>query len=313
MRYPGFVGPSAQSRSPIACDDRTVNLFIEKNESGTAKAPYTLYRVPGYRQWCDLGTSSPVRAVYTLNGAAFAIAGGSLYELPSTRGGSATVRATGISNPDDGPAMMIGSGDISRQLGIAAGSTLYSFDLQTNVLTTVPGIAPTQLLFLDSSGYALDPNTSTIYASATGDFSIWNLLDVAQRSNAADKIVAICRVSTELWTLGSQTTTVWQDSGAENFPLTPNPSVFVQRGILAPWSIALANGSPIWLGSGIDGSGTVYLGNGYTPTPISTNAVEYELSTYSTLLDAEAFVYQAEGNLFYVLTFQPPAIRGSTT
>jgi hypothetical protein len=301
MRYPGFVGPSARSRSKIACADKAVNLFVEKNETGTGNGPYTLYRTPGYRQWCNLGTSSPVRCVYTLNGATFAIAGDTLYQAPSTRGGSATVRATGLSNPDDGPASIIGNGDGGFQLALAAGSYVYNFDLRTNTLTTIPDISGTQLVFMNGTGFALDPTASKVYASATEDFSTWDPLDVYERENAADKIVAMIRVGPEIWTLGSQTTTVLADQGNEDFPLSPNPSVFVQRGILAPWSIAMADGAPIWLGTGIDGSGTVYRGNLYTPVAVSTSAVEYALSQYSTLADAEAFVYQAEGHLFYVL------------
>src|SRR5450830_924103 len=123
MRYPGFVGPSARSRSKIACDDRAVNLFTVKNESGTGKAPYTLYRTPGYQAWCVLGTGvSPVRGLYTLNNISWAVAGGTLYELPTTLSGTATVLATGLANPDDGPVSIAGNGDGGFQLVIAAGS-----------------------------------------------------------------------------------------------------------------------------------------------------------------------------------------------
>jgi hypothetical protein len=302
MRYPGFVGPTARSRSKIACADRTVNLYPEKNDSGSG-APYTLYRVPGFRQWCDLGTSSPIRALYTLNGQTFAIAGGSLYELPYSLGGSATVRATGLQNPDDGPASIIGNGDGGFQLAIAAGSTLYNYDIRTHVLSVIPDIAATQLVFMDGTGFALDSDVSKVYASAPEDFSSWDPLDVYQRENAADRIIAMQRVGPEVWTLGSQTTTVLQEAGAADFPLAPNPSVFVERGILAPWSIVIADGAPIWLGTGNDGSGSIYRANLYSPVAVSTNAVEYALSMYGpmALLDAEAFAYQAEGHLFYLL------------
>src|SRR5262245_33693311 len=155
MRYAGFVGPSARSRSKIACDDRTVNLFIEKNESGTGKAPYTLYRTPGYRTWCNLGVTNPVRGSYTLNGASFAVAGGTLFELPSTLGGSAITRATGINNPDDSPVQIAGNGDGGFQLVIAAAGSLYNFDLLTNTLTLIPDIPANQVLFMDGTFFAL--------------------------------------------------------------------------------------------------------------------------------------------------------------
>lgn len=303
MRYAGFVGPSARSRSKVACDDRTVNLFIEKNESGTSKAPYTLYRTPGYRLWCDLGTSSPVRGTYTLNGASFAVAGTSLYQLPYTLGGSATVRATGITNPDDSPVTIAGNGDGGFQIVIAAAGSLYCFDLRTNTLTLIPDIAATQALFMDGTFFALDPTSSTLYASAPEDGSSWNALDVFQRETSADKMLAIARVGTELWAFGSQTTSVLYDAGAADFPLDDNPNVLIQRGIAAPWSVCVIDNTVMWLGQGIDGGGTVYRAQGYAPQPISTSAVEYAISQMSTITDAEASIYQEDGNQFYVLTF----------
>lgn len=302
MRYPGFVGPSARSRSRIACDDRTVNLFIEKNDSGTGKAPYTLYRTPGYQTWCDLGVSNPVRGLFTLNGGSFAVAGTKLFELPTTLGGSATLRATGIDNPDDGPVSMAGNGDGGFQIVIAAGGSLYNFDTRTSALTLIPDIEAVQVVFMDGTFFAL-ALTSSIYASATEDGSSWNPADVFQRETVADRMIAMIRVGTELWTFGSQASTPLYDAGAADFPLAPNPTVCIQRGITAPWSLAIADGAPIWLGQGIEGGGTVYRASGYTPQPISTDAVEYAISQYATVADAEAIVYQEEGNLFYILNF----------
>ena len=303
MRLPGFVGPSARSRSKIACDDRTVNLYPEKNDSGTGKAPYTLYRTPGYTAYCDLGTSSPVRGEYTLNGATFVVAGDTLYQLPFTLGGSATTLATGLANPDDGPVSMAGNGDGGFQIVIAAGSELYCYDVRSGTLTTIPDISATVVVFMNATFFALDPNSSTLYASATEDGSSWSLLDVAQRDTSADKILTIARVGTELWAFGSQTTTPYFDAGATDFPLQPNPSVFIQRGIAAPWSLVVNETTPIWLGQGLDGGNTVYMAQGYLPRAISTNAVEYAISQYATTTDAEAFMYMEEGHQFYVLNF----------
>lgn len=303
MRYTGFVGPSARARSKIACDDRTVNLFIEKNESGTGKAPYTMYRTPGYTEWCDLSTTEPVRGNYSLNGQSWSLAGDTLYRLPLLLGGSPTTLATGINNPDDSPASIIGNGDGGHQLVFAAGSMLYCLDLITNTLTTIPDIQATFVEFMNGTFYALDPNTSTIFASDPEDGTTWDPLAVFQRSSAPDKILAIARVGTEIFAFGSQTTSVLFDAGATPFPLQQNTSIFIQRGIAAPWSLAVIDNSAIWLGAGIDGAGTVYQMQGYTPKPISTPAVEYAISQYAQTADAEGGIYQEDGNQFYVLRF----------
>lgn len=303
MRYPGFVGPSARERSRIVCDDRLMNLFVEKNSSGTPKAPFTLYRTPGYQTWCNLATGLPVRCIYTLNGTAWAVSGGSLFQLPLTQGGSPTTLATGINNPDNSPVSMAGNGDGGNQLVIAAAGILYCYDFVSGVLTQIPDISATQVTFMDGTFFALDPNTSTLFASANEDGSVWDPLDVFQRSSAADKILAFARVSTEIFAFGSQTTSPLYDAGLPDFPLSQNTSVFIQRGIAAPWSLVAIDGTAIWLGMGADGSGTVYRMNGYTPQPISTPAVEYAISQMSQTADAEGLLYQEDGNLFYVLRF----------
>jgi hypothetical protein len=67
-------------------------------------------------------------------------------------------------------------------------------------------------------------------------------------------------------------------------------------------------GAPIWLGQGIGGGRVVYWANGYTPTRVSTHAVETAFAGYTAaqIAGASAFVYEEIGHSFYVLTF--PAI-----
>jgi hypothetical protein len=132
------------------------------------------YSTPGYRQWCDLGTASPVRGQFALNGALFAVAGTTIYDVPSTRGGSVTTRATGLSNPDDSLVSIAGNGDGGYQLMIAGAGHLYCLDLRTNVLTTIPDIAASFVIFADGTFFALDPSTSNLYASAPNDGSTWD-------------------------------------------------------------------------------------------------------------------------------------------
>jgi hypothetical protein len=127
-RLPGFVGPSYTSFSKIAAFDRSVNLYAEKNESGTGVAPYWLYPTPGYQTFAVMPTS-PGRALFTLNGGIFAIGGSALYEVPPVQGGIPILRAQGLSNPDNGVAQILSNGDGGHQLLIRSGSTLYVLDL----------------------------------------------------------------------------------------------------------------------------------------------------------------------------------------
>lgn len=431
--YPGFVGPSYTSQSKIACDDRTVNWIPAKIESGTGPAEYVFDPAPGYALFCATGT--PIgRAAFTLNGITWAIFGGNLFQLPIFAGGTPTLLAQGLNNPDNAPAQMVGNGDAGGQLLIMSGSTKYYLTIgapltQTVALTppntaptvfpitpsgsamvtgyygysvtfvTVTGettanavngtfsgnigglgeiqvdnivtgpadvviarklyrttVQPTLLLasgspvhllatiadnttvqftdtfsdaslgavspstntatitvtaltqlpytatgiaFLDGYGIAIDANRSEVRLSGLEDFSTWDPLDVFQRSDAADKWLAMTIAHKEIWLLGSQTSSVYFNSGDGDNPFIPNPNVLIQRGIGAPRSLALLNGSPIWLADDL----TLRYAQGYTPQRVSNHAFEYQISQYATVLDAEGEIYNEQGHQIYVINF----------
>lgn len=300
-RYPGFIGPSYTPQSKIAADDLTMNWMPAKVESGTGPAAYVFDPTPGWQTYCELG-EGPVRGLFTLNGASFAVGGENLYQLPFVSGGSATLRGTGLNNPDDSWVTIDGNGDAGHQLALTSGSQLYSFDLITNTLTTITDIAnASDVVFQDGYFIALDPNTSTIYLSALENGLSWDPLEAAQRNDSPDKWVKMLvrQAPKEIWLFGSQSTSVYYDSGDADFPYIPNPSVAIARGINAPNSARLLYGNPIWLADDL----TVRYANGYTPQRVSTHAVEYALSQMTTTTDADAFTYDEQGHACYVLNF----------
>lgn len=302
-RYPGFVGPAYRSQNPIAAADTLINWYPEKIESGTGKATYQFLPCPGFTQFCDLGTSHPIRQQFTLNGATFVVSGTTLYQAPFVLGGSATTLATGITNPDDSIVSMAGNGDGGFQIVIASAGILYCYDIRTDTLTQIPDISASFVTFVDGSFYALNPSTSNLYVSAPEDGSSWDAADVIQRLDNPDKWIAMLLSHGELFLAGSQTGSVYYDSGAADFPFTPNPSGKLQEGILAPNSAQLIDGEAIWLSANALGGAKVVKAQGYNMQRISTHALEYAFSQYSTLSDADAFTYQEQGHSFYVLHF----------
>ena len=44
-------------------------------------------------------------------------------------------------------------------------------------------------------------------------------------------------------------------------------------------------------------------GEGYTPQAVSNRAIDYQISTFTTISDAQAYVHEHEGHEFYVITF----------
>src|SRR4051794_4432796 len=96
MTFPGFIGPAYASRSTAVSTQRSLNLYLEADESGAeGKGPRVLLGTPGISTFTTLPTS-PVRGLWTglastLPGSTgvdlcFAVAGSKLYQVASNGG-----------------------------------------------------------------------------------------------------------------------------------------------------------------------------------------------------------------------------------
>ena len=298
-RFPNFVGPSYTSQSRIADGERCVNWFPEPVESAGGKAAWVLYPTPGLDLVCTLA-DAPVRGLWSQNGRTLAVGGAHLYELD--RAFAVTSRGSGLATRENRPVTFSSNGDGGHQVFFTAGGRGYLYDLIANTLTQVLDSA-SQGGFIDGFFVALDPQTSTLLVSDLENGLVWDPLQIAQRNSSADRWAALLVVHKEIWLFGSEKTDVYYNAGASPFPFLPNPSVQIAQGIGAPSSAAVLDGAPIWLGQSADGDRVVYRANGYAPQRVSTYAVEYALSTYATVSDAEGWTYQEQGHNFYVLTF----------
>ena len=77
----------------------------------------------------------------------------------------------------------------------------------------------------------------------------------------------------------------------------------MQHGCAAAHSVAQLGETFAFLAVDDRGQNVVVMMNGYTPIRISTHAVEYALSTYSTISDCIGYTYRLQGHEFYVMTF----------
>lgn len=295
--YQGFLGPSNQSKSPFADDERTVNLFAEPTESPSAPAPWVLLPTPGLTQLATV-PQAPVRANFAENGRQFFIAGFAFYEY--TTAGVTTLRGSVASN--ENPATIFSNGFVGNQLFITSGDVGYCFDLTTNTLTTVLPSGATMGGYLDGFFLALDAATSTLQISNLFNGLIWNPTQIAQRTAGGDFWQAVYVVNRLIYLLGSETSEVWWNAGTSPFPFGPIQEGFSQFGIAAPFSGAV-DVSLTFLGRNAQGRGIIYRMEGYSPKRVSTHALEHEIQAYPVISDAVAGITQQGGHTVYILTF----------
>ncbi len=304
--FAGFIGPSYTGRAMAADAERSINLYLEKIESptGATKSEYVLLSKPGLSLFCTLPNSASILASFQSNGRAFAIAGGTLYELFSN--GSFQARG----NVGTGSAQMDAN---QTQLFVVVGGAGFIFDLNANTLNaiTAAGWIPGSQIAGNIDGYFIcyEPNSQKFIISALNDGTQWNALDFGDAEGQTGNLVGAIADHRQLWLLCTDHAEVYYDSGNANFPFSRLEGAFLQTGLVAPGSLQRCDNTIFWLGGDDKGAGIVWRANGYTPLRISNHAVEAAIQSYSTISDATAYVYQDGGHTFYCLHF-PSANNG---
>lgn len=298
MKFEGFIGPSYTLAHQQAGAERLVNLYPELLESVPRKGNrYRLVGTPGLRKRAELG-EGPIRGIHRAStGQLFVVSGAKVYEVFShwsaqERSGTLATSSGRVTLADDGTRMVIGDGGSTAfQVPLAAGSAVVAI-----ADADEPGGHVTW-----QDGYYVHtvPGTAQFQISGLNDLT-YDALDVATAEGRPDPLVMVLSVGRRLWLLGDQTTEVWFNSGAADFPFARE--AFIETGTISAGTCVRARDSVVWVGNDERGSGTVWHAQGFQPVRISNHAVEHALSGYSRLSEAFAFAYQQEGHEFYVLT-----------
>lgn len=299
-----FVGGSYQARSRTLDAQRCLNLYVEiGNAQGTSKTPAALIGTPGLELWASLA-GGPVRGMLRFAADLLvAVSGPNVYLVDS--GGASTL----VGQIDDGstPVGMASNGTVVMIVTGAAGYVLTPGALTLNQITSADFYGADVVYFLDGYFVFNRPGTGQFQITGLYDTNI-NGLDFATAEGSPDKLVTLIVDHRELWLLGENSTEIWFNSGAQDFPFERNQGAFIEVGCAAKHSVAKMDNSVFWLAADERGQGMVMRAAGYQPQRISTHALEFAFAGYADITDCVAWTYQQEGHAFYVLTF-PSANR----
>ena len=290
-----ILGSAYTLKSTNAAANRCVNLYAEAVPEGGKEAGY-FRRCPGLRLLATVG-SGPIRGLWRFGAYGYVVSGDSLYRVDQSYSSTLLGAVTG-----SGPVSMADNG---TQLFVACGADGYIYNASTEVFAEItdadfPGAS--QVGFLNGYFVFTEPDSQRIWVTSLYDGSAVDPLDFASAEGNPDNIVSMAIDHNELWLFGENSVEVWYNSG-DTFPFTRISGAFVETGCLATHSVAKLDNSVFWLGSDQRGGGVVMRASGYNGVRVSTHAIEYAISTYGTVSDAEAYSYQQEGHVFYVLTF----------
>ena len=297
-----FIGQAYKLPSLNAAAQRCVNMYLE-GVPGETKGRVTLKKRSGLVAFVQL--SSANRKIYaTSNNRLFSVNADKLTEIQT----NGTLIERGVIGTISGPLTMQDNGD---QLVITDGQAGYVFELSSNTLSTIGSpnypTRATHVTYQDRYIIVNNPASDTpgeFNISGLGDAQSWSALDFGNAEGSPDIVNALISTGRELWLFGPSSVEVWYNSGAADFPFQRISGGHFDIGCLAPYSVAKMDSNVFWLGADENGFGQIFTNNGYTPTKISTDAMQQEIVQYTNPSDAIGFCFQEGGHSFYVISFQ---------
>jgi len=289
-----LCGETSATRDSLWSAARSVNWFPIVDTSGTAQSKVELAPIPGLQVFTTL-TNPPIRGLWAGDNRLFAVAQGGLFEIAAS--GAATAITGGVLSAAT-PVQFAGGGN---ELLIASGDQIWYATGGVSHKTYDGAIS---VVYLDGYYIILWVDGKTIQLSTDG--LTWNPLDVGQSQAMPDRLVRLEAHEGHLWIFGQRSVRVWYDSGNADFPFAPIDGALIDQGTMAPWSVTKIDRRLYWLGMDQYGYGRVFRTEGYTPVPISNQAIEYLIKTYLDLGTDQCITgsgYTENGHTFYVLSF----------
>lgn len=293
-----FLGPFSVSRSKNFSDNQLINLYPEIEETKDGKAPAAFYMTPGLDLLATCG-DGPIRGSESLGSNLYVVSGNAIYSVTP----AFVATAIGTIGTSAGPVSMIQNG---TQMNVFDGANGYL--IQGGVVTalSLPFSGPVSASYQDGFGLVNELDTDTWWQSNLFDLSTYAPLNFSSADSRPDPIRAVKSIHREVWLVKENECEIWINAGLPGFAFQRLEGVYPEVGIVAPFSLAKAGESLIWLSNSSQGQGIVVMTSGYQANRISTHPIEYaiaQVAKTSTITDAEAFVYQQEGHSFYILNF----------
>lgn len=286
-----------------------VNMYLEADKF-KGKYPVIALPTPGLSLFADTSEAN-VRAIFEQNQILYVVAGNHFYSINSSGVVSSVL---GTLNTSSGFAKIVsisGSSDTNNQLFIIDGTNGYSYNIGSTVATfpiTDVDFPQTCIDCTARDDYILVAKLDSISfnISNLSDSLSWDALDFASKISEADRLTAIRTHLSKVWLFGNKTSEVWYNNGNADFPFGPVPDTFLQYGCSAKNSISSNEDYMLFLSANSRGGYSVVKAQpsqAYTPTPLSTQAHDSLISSFSVVSDAIGYCYTKDGHKFYDLTF----------
>lgn len=313
--YPLIGSYNNQRISPID-SERSVNLF--EYIDMLAKKPKMLIQTSGIENTglSFTGGDGGFRCLFLFKNKLYCVIGQLFYQISMDGSGNLSSTLLNQSTQLTTTSGYVGIDANTFQVIIVDGSFGYIYDTNASTFTKITDAsfttAPIDVCNLDGFFVVAMGNTPNFQLSSLNQGLNWgsnagSVLQQGAITSHPGNIVACRTLHRRLFLFSQFFTEVWENQGAgTNLPFRRNNSFLIEYGTPAIGSISVGFDRMYFLSQDRDGLGAVMQVSGVEVTPISTQALDFQLATYSDnqqISDARAFLIKEHGLIFYKLNF----------
>jgi len=155
-------------------------------------------------------------------------------------------------------------------------------------------------------GYGLYPRqrSQRFYYTAIEDFSRVDPVAYESAITYADNIAGAASMNQELYVIGTDSMQLYHTSNNADLPFLPRTNLVINYGCIAPYTIQVGSDNILFmLARNKSGDRIIINIENYDVKTISTEPLMDELTTYSRVDDAFAYIIEMTTNIFYIISF----------
>lgn len=296
-----LIGPPYGMRHRTQSSRELKNFYLVQNPSDE-EYPYVAYPTPGATAFCEI-SGLLCRGMYEWRGTGYVVIDDKFYAVTSA--GVATLKGT-LSTSNSRVSFASIEGADGGEICLVDGVVGYSYLIATSDFAVIsdpdfPNGCETITSF-DERFIVGVPNTSNWQISNVATGRVWDALDTASKRSKDDMLMAPVYNNLYIWLFGEESAEAWINTGNSDFTFERQPGLALSFGLVAKHSYTTAGNQLFWVGRTAGGSPLVYASNGFQPSVVSTEDINY-LMANNTVSDCEAYTLTMEGHEWVVFNF----------
>lgn len=297
------IGPMSLEGDQTSKGDNVLCHLYNGYRANSTDGSETIYSIPGYVEFCDLGTAEMVDADWysILHGVHLAASAGRLWKIESN--GTKTELTTVILTS----GTPVSFTEDETYIYFCANSVINRLDPATNAITQLGGQSPincTHLAYLKGFLVAKGDDVAgggipgdVWYSSSVTLYATWSVFNNMAKP---DPVMAVFATFKEIYAIGRETTEVSYATTDPNNPFASNEGATQPFGTQAAYSIAFDEQSIYYLTTVGANRRICRLVNGREVQLLSF-AVDVPIDGPYRIDDARAWIQSWKGQTFYVL------------